>query len=295
VCGRCARWNLSPLEERWEVIESCERLFRTATRRVSTDHIGLGVLPAGLELVRVGKPQRPEMAAWRYGGELLRRRRLRWVRGAVAGGALVIGGPLAGVLAMAGTRNYRTVVHTSSADGRPLRLQREDASEMFVVPEEDAWRLELRSFVRDRVIVAPEDAVRVAGHLLAFLNDRGAGRGDVEHAVRRIEVVGTGEDFFRAMAPKLQERVGALTRGEGRVAHAHPTLRLALEMAAHEESELQALRGELAALEDAWREAEEIGQIADSLLVPGPVRRALERLGLGPRTEGEASGGGEEG
>jgi len=25
VCGACGRWNLSPLEERWEAIETCER------------------------------------------------------------------------------------------------------------------------------------------------------------------------------------------------------------------------------------------------------------------------------
>jgi hypothetical protein len=41
---------------------------------------------------------------------------------------------------------------------------------------------------------------------------------------------------------------------------------LALEMALHEESERRALQGELAGLEAAWREAEEIAQIADSLL-----------------------------
>jgi hypothetical protein len=40
---------------------------------------------------------------------------------------------------------------------------------------------------------------------------------------------------------------------------------LALEMALHEESEREALEGELAALELAWREAEEIAAIADSL------------------------------
>jgi hypothetical protein len=36
-------------------------------------------------------------------------------------------------------------------------------------------------------------------------------------------------------------------------------------MALHEESERQALEGELAALEAAWREAEEIAHIADYL------------------------------
>ncbi len=42
--------------------------------------------------------------------------------------------------------------------------------------------------------------------------------------------------------------------------------RLALEMAAHEESERRALEGELEELEAAWREADEIATIADALL-----------------------------
>jgi hypothetical protein len=42
--------------------------------------------------------------------------------------------------------------------------------------------------------------------------------------------------------------------------------RLALEMAANEDAERRALTGELALLEEAWREAEEIAAIADHLL-----------------------------
>ena len=30
ICTRCGRWNLSPLEERWEAIDQAERLFREA-------------------------------------------------------------------------------------------------------------------------------------------------------------------------------------------------------------------------------------------------------------------------
>jgi hypothetical protein len=41
--------------------------------------------------------------------------------------------------------------------------------------------------------------------------------------------------------------------------------RLALEMAANEDTERRALEGELEELEAAWREAEEIAAIADSL------------------------------
>lgn len=42
--------------------------------------------------------------------------------------------------------------------------------------------------------------------------------------------------------------------------------RIALEMAAHEESERKALDGDLEALTAAWREADEIAAIADALL-----------------------------
>ena len=75
VCRKCERWNLSPIDERWEAIEECERLFRDTRLRVSTDNIGLARVPDGLELVRIGSPLRPEMAAWRYGDQFGRRRR----------------------------------------------------------------------------------------------------------------------------------------------------------------------------------------------------------------------------
>jgi hypothetical protein len=54
--------------------------------------------------------------------------------------------------------------------------------------------------------------------------------------------------------------------------------RLALEMALHEEAERAALHGELAALEAAWREAEEIAGISDSLLVPADVDDKFTKL-----------------
>ncbi|MDP9205226.1 MAG: hypothetical protein M3P12_07185, partial [Gemmatimonadota bacterium] len=75
VCRKCERWNLTPLEERWEAIEECERAFRGTKLRVSTEHIGLARLAEGIELVRIGAPQRPEFAAWRYGDQFGRRRR----------------------------------------------------------------------------------------------------------------------------------------------------------------------------------------------------------------------------
>src|SRR5471032_1178385 len=102
VCQKCERWNLTPIEERWEAIEECERLFVGTRLRVSTDNIGMARLREGLELVRIGAPLRPEMAAWRYGDQFGRRRKkymLYTGAGIAAVAGLVIIGPATGVIA----------------------------------------------------------------------------------------------------------------------------------------------------------------------------------------------------
>ncbi|MES2523289.1 MAG: hypothetical protein V4617_11355 [Gemmatimonadota bacterium] len=108
VCQKCERWNLSPLEERWEAIEECERQFRGTRVCVSTENIGLAKLRDGTELVRVAKPLRPEFAAWRYGDQFGRRRRrivLQGVGTSVAMAALIAGDELLGV-------GFGLVLHT---------------------------------------------------------------------------------------------------------------------------------------------------------------------------------------
>ena len=133
ICRSCERWNLTPLEERWEAIEECERLFRGTSLRMSTDHIGLARVSEGLELVRVGSPQRPEMAAWRYGDQFGRRRRRYYMiaaGGAVAVGAIASGyaalGLFAGggasfinmpIQALAAIRNRRVIARVPTPDG----------------------------------------------------------------------------------------------------------------------------------------------------------------------------------
>jgi hypothetical protein len=99
VCGACERWNLTPLEERWEAVEECERSFRGTRLRVSTDNIGMARLREGTTLVRIGQPQRPELAAWRYGDQFGRRRR-RDVMMSTAGLAAVAGLAIAAPLGL---------------------------------------------------------------------------------------------------------------------------------------------------------------------------------------------------
>ena len=57
-----------------------------------------------------------------------------------------------------------------------------------------------------------------------------------------------------------------------------PRDRLALEMALHEESERRAMDGELAALELAWAEAEQIAKIADDMFLPASINERLNKL-----------------
>jgi hypothetical protein len=56
------------------------------------------------------------------------------------------------------------------------------------------------------------------------------------------------------------------------------TERVALEMAVNEDAERAALDGDLQALREAWRDAEEIAGIADDLLVTERIGRMLTRL-----------------
>jgi hypothetical protein len=55
-------------------------------------------------------------------------------------------------------------------------------------------------------------------------------------------------------------------------------LRLALEMASHEETERRALEGELEQLEATWREAEEIAGISDEMFLPQGISSKLAQL-----------------
>ncbi|HYR10488.1 MAG TPA: hypothetical protein VEQ60_22120, partial [Longimicrobium sp.] len=97
VCRRCGRWNLAPLEERWEAVEEAEKRFVDSRLRVQSENIGLCKLPDGTRLIRVGDALAGELAAWRYGDQLVRRRRSYLIAagGAAAIGIAVVGGAIA--------------------------------------------------------------------------------------------------------------------------------------------------------------------------------------------------------
>src|SRR6476620_1666843 len=100
VCRKCERWNLSPLETRWEAIEDAERLFRATSLKVAGENIALAQTTEGLELVRIGAPPKTELMAWRYGDQFGRRRRRH----------LIVGGSILAAGGFAATVNILSVV-----------------------------------------------------------------------------------------------------------------------------------------------------------------------------------------
>ncbi len=284
VCPRCARWNLTPLEERWEAIEDCERRFRGTRLRASTDQVGLARLSEGLELVRIGRPLRPELAAWRYGDQFGRRRRATVLKvglGLGALGAVVVGGMAAGV-GIGGmwwwlyqwSRNIvqgdpnAVVAHLPVWDGRRIQVRRKDLAEtrLAALTGADAWTLHVRH--RGGIEqFAGEAAVHTVALLLPKVNRFGGSRRQVADAVSRIEEAGSAEGYFLQVAQLASRRgrPGSANPYQALPFTLGPEERLALEMAANEENERRALAGELAMLERAWRDAEEIAAIADTL------------------------------
>lgn len=298
VCRGCRNWNLSPLEERWEAVEACERLYRQTPVRVSSDQIGLATLSEGLDLVRIGTPLRPEFAAWRYGGRLRKRRlQLPDARATATAflsqsAAMMVGA----VAAMAGvtytltsSRRWqravvdplehvearlqydRTIAYVRTPDGllRPLRFSHIARLEI-IADENRPWVLRV-AHAQGITDLDQAQAIQVASPLLARLNTRGGTPRQVLDATRRITEAGDAEQYIRRSSALRVSRRAQNTifwDDDVGVLGLTGTERLALEIAMNEDAERQAMQGELSALEDAWRDAEEIAEIADRMFLP---------------------------
>ena len=305
VCRGCERWNLTPLDERWVAIEDCERRFRDTKLRVSTDNIALARVKEGLELVRIGKPMRPEFAAWRYGDQFGRRRRRHTIYGTAGGAAIAVayiglrsltegidptlGSMVAGVVVPAGirllhtVRNARPTLRVRNDEGRLLTLAREDIRETTIVHlgPEAGWAVDVphrewgqpitrangrRGHVPPVMRLTGDAAQRAIRLIVPRLNRAGGDEKQIATAVRRLEERGPMRDPVRSMlfdrAPSRARRHSA---SFAFLRFLPLETRLALEMALNEDLERRAFEGELALLEHAWREAEEIAAIADAL------------------------------
>ena len=322
VCPSCERWNLTPLEERWEAIEDAERLYRGTRLRASTDQIGLARLRDGTELVRIGEPLRPEFAAWRYGDQFGRRRRRQMViagAGLTAIGAIVAGGVAAGAGFVGGgwllTRLARTalkgnprsvVARIRTSDDQLIRVRLGHLSETTLERGTTGpMALDLRHDAGWQRFDGPE-AMRVASTLMPKVNRYGGTKETIANAVQHIELRHGSEGYLVSLsrgaggASMKRRTAGTLARvkrpspfqdvPEYGLFALSPVQRLAFEMALHEEAERRAMEGELAELERAWKEAEEIAAISDNLFLPAGVEQKLERIHQTTSGPGPAKG-----
>jgi hypothetical protein len=118
---------------------------------------------------------------------------------------------------------------------------------------------------------------RALGRVIPTLSPFGGASDEITTAIQLVDHAGSADECVS------QTMMRARVSG-GFFAQLPVYSRLALEMSLQEESERKAMEGELAGLERAWREAEQIAAIADSLLIPGEV---LERI-AGLRKESAA-------
>jgi hypothetical protein len=297
----------------------CVRLFSSTRLKVSTDNIGMSRLREGLELVRIGSPQRPEMAAWRYGDQF-GRRRMRYMAYTVGAGVAVagvmFGGPLLGFGSIAGggwglwqganalikaarDRVVRTRVAIPGQD-KPSLIRGRDLKRIVLGTSDGRVSLRLPY---NRGAVAPgmypievtlqdEAAMRAISTVLPAVNVKGGSKQDVQTAVQHLETspdpvrlfqraTNAGGDQWSRSGPRRRSRRPAIAEAETFIDRIPRTMLLAMEMAAHEDVERRAMEGELAILEAAWRQAEEIAAISDNLLVPPQVDAELANLKTG--------------
>ncbi len=289
VCGKCGRWNLTPVEERWEAVEECERQYRSTIKRASTDQIGLARVSEGTDLIRIGEPLRPEFAAWRYGRHFRRRRQIMFAANVISYGTLIAlwaTAPAVAVLAPSLTfvtsllsrkseieRSRRFMVRQAKDNfGRKLTRYETLGVDLIASSESPGWGLR---FGLDRKYIEyhGREVLRMARLAAPSVNSEGASQRVIDVAVGEIESVGSPDKYFERLVRFPVEKGWRYTN-----LHGYPAeMRLAFEMAAHEEAERAAMETDLTQLEADWREAEEVASIADNMFLPESITDFIEK------------------
>jgi hypothetical protein len=189
--------------------------------------------------------------------------------------------------------NRGVVARIQDDTGNRLRVAREYASRVELIgddtPEGFSLLLtchpeESRPFLfsqvrgkKQKIELTGAPAIRAAARILPAVNDWGGNETNVRDAVTLIEDTRSVERLFHQVANDPDKPQKFFGGDSARLKKLDPNIRLALEMATHEEDERRALEGELAILEAAWREAEEVASIADRLLIPERVEKLIRK------------------
>ncbi|HEY7770947.1 hypothetical protein [Longimicrobium sp.] len=287
VCPKCARWNLAPIEARWEAIEEAEKQFRETRLRAHSENIGLARLRDGTRLVRVGKAVPGELALWRYGAEMQR----RWRGTVVSSGlmtAMIVAGAFTGVFLWGLAYHVALLTgiihprHDVYRFGRgallpddPVVIDTTRLRQAKVVRAPDGAGMALwfpyvgttlaqqpdgrRWWVNMGATITGADAQAILRRGMVHFNRSGASPWRVRGALDLLSE-GGAPGYLETAAGRRQPLWDTAVDWRERGVRL-----LALEMALHEENERRAMEGELGELQAMWREAEAIAEIADRL------------------------------
>ena len=318
ICTRCDQWNLTPLEERWEALEECERLAKNAEARGSGTTAALAQTETGLELLRVGGMSHADIANWRYGRRINARNRGHiWWLMPIEGVAISMGITMWLATHHLGASVWATTILSIiviSVWRKPPRLwtRFDDGagrSRLLWFWQRQHARIERPTRNTGAVLVLPrwrgdlrltgERAVTALASLLPRINGADCAGADLSAAVEKVT---RAEKGARQRPEPARPGRGARRRQRGKqpplpawmeqrpweiislgmstvwLASAHSEDRLALEMAVTEEVEQRQLTERTETLAEEWHDEEEIGAISDDLLLPDGVKDRLDAL-----------------
>jgi hypothetical protein len=285
ICQRCARWNLTPFDDRLDTIAALDRMASTGRVAASTEQVAL-VRLGPYDLVRVGQPPRPEMATWRYGERIKARQRER-MKVVVPVAIVVVGLSVAVNLAAGGSMGafvgqvpgvangiytgmvgYRKVPIDPPICARCGKVMVLRAKHITDARLQHTGHADLALLLRcprckdEGALLEGADAEIALRSGLTYQNLRHSRRlkKQAANAAHQVDQFGGAEGFIARQALR-EARVSTYKGAEA----------LALEMSVDEQAELREL-------ERQWHEAEEIAEIADSLTVDPAVEDALRHL-----------------
>src|SRR6266576_1577115 len=207
ICPKCARWNLTPLDDRLERIETVARAAHDARLRLAD---GLYVTIVGNRRVSLVEPP---------------------------------------ICAHCGTLLDLRAKHVQHA--RVVPEARADVAVVVSCPH----------CHHEAALLTGNDAQVVLRQGLSYLNTTRAGRRRAEEAAQVVDQAGGPDRLIRDVAKR-----------ELTLRSLRPERRLALEMAVDEQAEVQEL-------EQEWRDAEELADIADGTLsADAQIEEELRRL-----------------
>jgi hypothetical protein len=285
ICQRCGRWNLTPVDSRPDTVAALDGMAAAGRVAATTEQVTL-VRAGPYDVVRVGKPPRIELAGWRYGERIKARERERLkvvlpVTVAVIGATIALnvaaGGSIGGIVwqvprlgdsiytGMVGNRkvNVEPPVCANCGGVMVLRARHVRHARISRTAHQDlALLLRCPRCEKEGTLLEGADAERALRLGLTYVNLKKGRRvkRKAEEAAKVVERRG-GPEQLLLDAARQELQVSSLRGPDG----------LALEMAVDEQAELREI-------EQEWRRADEIADIADGLLVPPSIEAELRRL-----------------